>query len=973
MRYLSPAALCAGVLLLAGCSGQHPAVPGPQSADSQSPSASALDTLIGPALPLGEGLVSGAVALATLHVDPAALEAELAFPRELQTQGDLYLLSVRPFFRPGNIRVAGVRRSGPDSLEVDVTFQHPFAAPADLTPPATAAKRIDLHIFDVTAVLALEGSSTFFQTANPVTANIDVLTNADGYRRVGQLVNMAALGVTNANIFPYKLVGNIDTGSPQGNYNPTANGWTGNALLNPTGYDVFPQGGSSTVTFELNLAGGGPLNLNLVTLAKYMDPRETPNPKNKRLPVPGEPTSLQYILPEAAGDVQRMTVATTGDLQAGSSLEIMGVDVEILDWDHTATVAASFPNQANLNEIREDSSIASVQLSAPLLNPGGLFTGSAVISSGVLHTSSFAVNNTAAYSPAGNEMVPGLVRVSDSQDLTDPPNPLALDETLATVAALSSDRYQVVRIPVLTGNTPPDCPVYTSGNWALEATLGLPWSLDLDAANTPASDPHGIALYELDFDNDGIYETTAVAANGFDVPDFPLTHVYNVAVPQTIRLRITDNHPTTPQSQVCLLTVNVNTPVVPVPDPFPVPGGINSDMAGSTVTSTVTDHPDILVSKPTGEAYFLLRRGVAPLNWVVYKSTDSGTTWGIPASTVPEPFPQPLNVNNSATRGFGIGIMADGRPCFVGMDAGFDLTFKRAASEAGTLINWGPNTEGSEIETVGDWWTPTVLPHPTNVNRVYIFAKNNSTTLGVTPAGLPLWVSNDATSPNPTFVVAGQADTDGPTTVEWDPMAAIDSQGNVHCVWRSNSTSAQVIYRKWFDASQTWGPEENLSAGHPATFTNPDDTHIKLNAADEPAIAWCDAISANVGPLYMVKYNTGTGWTSPRLVNDTTYPNVNSLRKYVGIAFDASNRIHMCWREDGMIDGWDDTAVTIFSADGRRKLGSDVMVHPATSATVDYTNPRIEFMPLTGKMLVTAYANTAPTDGRIRYRLYSTP
>ncbi|HYE79491.1 MAG TPA: hypothetical protein VEI97_16010, partial [bacterium] len=320
-------------------------------------------------MPAGPGLADGVLGIARVTVDPAALTAALEPVRTSQAQGDLYHLSIRPFQGPGDVEVTRVRKDA-GNVVVTVKFKHPFDAPADLNPPATATKRIDLHIFDVTALVVADGTDTFFTGSDQVLTNGDLLVNADAYRMPGGTFSPLALGVA-ANTFPYKLVArNIDTVNPAGNYVATAHGWQGPTLLDPFGYDVFPQGAEVEVDFELAL-GLSPTTFNLVTLAKYMDPRATPQPKLKRLPVPGDPTSLRYILPEAAGDIQKIDVAVQGNLVSGSSSNIATLDVTVLDWDHSSTVAVPFPNDADLSQLSEPSAIGNVTADIPQVRSSG--------------------------------------------------------------------------------------------------------------------------------------------------------------------------------------------------------------------------------------------------------------------------------------------------------------------------------------------------------------------------------------------------------------------------------------------------------------------------------------------------------------------------------------------------------------------------------------------------------------------------
>ncbi|MEO7995431.1 MAG: hypothetical protein ABI743_13625, partial [bacterium] len=473
MRPILAAALALSAASLACSHTSNPALPVDTAALTPS------IAVFGPSsAPDAAGMVTGALGAYALEVDKVNLTATLAPDRLAQTQGDLYQLSVRPFFKGKSILVTGVQAgAAPDTLDIAVQFTHPFAAPADLTPPASATKRIDLHIFDLTAVLVAEGSDSFTFAPDPaLVTNGRLLTNADGYRQVGGTFDTAALGITTANLFPYKLVANIDTGNPLGTYNPAANGWQNAALQGPTGYDVFPQGGVATAHFILDL-NALPASLQLVPIAKYMDPRSTPAPKTHRLP-DGDPTHLQYILPEAAGDVERITASPTGPLIGGSATETISVNVDVLDWDHGAAVATTFPNNADLGQIAEESDIKSVELCFPTIKDYTAVADPPGIAP--IITTSLPLNNVLLADPLSSTEVLGLIRVEDHQDDSATRQPITLDEDLLPVGTLDSTRYQIVRITVDPGSSGPTCPDFPTTGWPLTATQGYAWKLDLD-------------------------------------------------------------------------------------------------------------------------------------------------------------------------------------------------------------------------------------------------------------------------------------------------------------------------------------------------------------------------------------------------------------------------------------------------------------------------------------------------------------
>ncbi|MEO7995281.1 MAG: hypothetical protein ABI743_12855, partial [bacterium] len=456
-----------GLMMTAGCAGHGPDSPAapqvtnPSLVPATVPDLSEMST---PAL-LNEatGMAEGVLGIYWLNRDPQdPTHAELSLARTgAAAQGDLYLLSARPYMGPQHLTLLGTAAGPNNTTDYTFRFTHPFPMPVDLAGPPTAAKRVDLFIFDVTMVLAAGGGQPFFDFQ--FRAQVDAMTNPNGYRQLGPMIDHAAMGITDGtSVFPYKLLLGFDPGDPDGNYD--TDGWVGPEFLNPSGYDVVPQGKFLDSTMRISNAIAQPLPI--VVTAKYMDPRGGVTALEKRgNRLPGaDPALLRYFLPEACGDIQNITASTAGTLYANSSADTGTITLNILDWDNSATVAGSWPDFGNLKAIRELSQPADIAASFPALKATGDFSGTAGTPTGVLNEfvpASITINNvTQGQSvPPGGQDVVGLVRIRDTQDLT-APEQILLDESLHVQPKPSwyepSTRWQRVQIKVMPAPPAPD-------------------------------------------------------------------------------------------------------------------------------------------------------------------------------------------------------------------------------------------------------------------------------------------------------------------------------------------------------------------------------------------------------------------------------------------------------------------------------------------------------------------------------------
>lgn len=766
-----------------------------------------------------DGMATGALGALNVSIDPATLEI-LTSPvvsRETAGQGDIFHLSIRPFLQPRNLRVTGIALNGDGNIEVSVLLTHPFAAPADLNPPVSATKRVDLHVFDVNGILVADGSDEFF--GGDVKTNASLLMNADGYRDPGILFDKTQFGIpaSGANVFAYKLFAQgIDTTQPQsnqGNYDPTTHGWQGNALLAPLGFDVFPQGGSAEVVYELAIPGSGSIDFALVVTAKYQDPRSAGQGRTKRLPT-GNPLDLRYILPEASGDLHRITWEVSGTLRDDQSTDIATITAQILDWDHDATVATTFPNDADLNQVREDSSIALIDADFPDLRGSGTYNGNAVTQvpgNPVLWETQVSVTNEDLFDAIpGGEFVAGMIRVQDSQDLDDQSptgiKPFVLNEA-STVpvagATLSSTRYQVVRVLVedFNTNSPPGPTTFT---FPPVAYTGVPYGIDLDSAVPPLSslDPDGLSLFEVDWDNNGTWDDSITVTTGDSSPDFTTTFaVVNPA--QEFRIRITDDYdPPSGQASTVYgpFTVDVqdgSAPVTPVVGPS---APIAPTQPQATFSFQYDRFMQPLATDGSGNVYVAYRP--ASLVCTIVRSADNGNNWGTPVNLTDGVTP----VNSS--NGLSLATLADGSVAVAAIPSG-------SAGAVANLAYVRCTPSGVDGVTVGtvhivsalmEWRDPVIVADATDASKAWIFAQQDPTTAN-SDDSLVVFAVTGADTATPVFTITGQMDPPSHNGNIADPKAVMGNGGIIHTIYSRihNGTQGTVpdngVYYRGYDSN----------------------------------------------------------------------------------------------------------------------------------------------------------------------------
>lgn len=901
MRHLSVALPALAIVALAGCATSGPLTPTTPATPQD---------FAGSTVMVGD-MATSALGALDIAIDPDTLEftATPVAPRAAAGQGDNFQLSIRPFLAPKHLKLIGITRNPAGNLELTVRLTHPFAAPADLVGPPTGTKRVDLHVFDVNGILVADGTDAFYNGA--VLTNGNLLANADGYRDPGILFDKSAFGipVSGANVFPYRVFANgLDTTSDrnnQGNYDPADNGWQSTEFLAPTGFDVFAQGTSADVIYELIPPGSGSLDFALVVTAKYQDPRSAGAGRTKRLPT-ANPLDLRYILPEASGDLQRISATVSGTLRDDRDTDLAQIDVQILDWDHDATVATAFPNNADLAESREDSAIGGVEMDFPTLNSALPVSGSTVAgvpANPMLWASTANVNNADLFDAGlGGEEVLGLVRVLDNQDLDDGSptgiKPFILNESSTAPvsgATLSSTRYQIVRVLVedFNGGGPlnDEAPAAATFSFPASVTVNTPFDLDLDTAvpGLATLDPDGLSLFEVDWDNNGTWDQNIATTSGSPAADFTNTYtVVNAA--QQYKLRITDNYsPAIDRlsTEYGPFTVNVQAgggPVTPTVNP---PGPANPGQLGSTISFQYDRFIRAMTADTSGNVYIVYRYG-GTIPYSVVRSNNGGTTFGTPVDVTGLISSKGANIDLLANNDVVIGGIQG-----TGSTTPGDMYFMR-------LVPSGTNslTPGT-LHTVSpalEWRDATIATDPADATKAWIVANRDTTSSGESDDTITVYSVTNATTA-PTFTQVGLIDPASHNGNIFDPSVTIDSTSQLHIIWTKANTvldaSNGLWYRRFNTATNTVnGAEERVSlASHQGVGIH---GHIELDLSGVPVVAYDEGngiLATN--DIYVAKRGGGV-WSTAVSITGGADPGQQNPQ----MARDATGRFVVVWRDN---------------------------------------------------------------------------
>lgn len=293
-------------------------------------------------------------------VDPVALTAEIVPARNAQAIGLIVDADLSQFLLVSPcadcMQISRIYLDGYNDLALDLKMKHPFP---------NASARPDLHGFDVRAIFIFDQlfgetyseikvmGTTGAENDALITNHYRGLLNADGYTsHYDQLV-------LDTRYF-------IHGSDKAGNLNPFLRFFESYSDItfdpaSPTGWNVMPTGSSmetQTAIFDGDEMLAQPFEMYIVADVAYGQSAILANRQNPQYYLPAfsrtEPWRIEYWI-------------ENNNLTWSDPLSSADVMVQVFDWQHSATVDASYPNPSNLSGIPESSKVAQLVLSVPAL------------------------------------------------------------------------------------------------------------------------------------------------------------------------------------------------------------------------------------------------------------------------------------------------------------------------------------------------------------------------------------------------------------------------------------------------------------------------------------------------------------------------------------------------------------------------------------------------------------------------------
>lgn len=586
--------------------GNAPLTPSNDKASDSSGSLDNLPIIGGTSYADGNFQALGLMGAYELSIDPVTMTADLVAKRT-PTLGQSWTVSGGAFFSIAPcadcLKIEAISLTMDNYLQLHWRNRHPFPLPIPTDPPS-ASNRLDLHVFDLAAVIVPIGA-----TPEPFP-----LIGTDAY--AGVLIDNAGYTTELANLIgddaamPYALI--IDD--------------------NKAGTDTFNQfnmGIEANFDTFFNLAsGGGSLDFDVYLSFGY---GQSAVGKNQRL-------TPQYYNPEfnrkQAWKVLVTPPPVSDTWSDDDTTTPYIVKVEAFDWQHNSTSISNPPQ--NSDDIAFASKVSSVTIEIPTLTGTPLPSVTTPLPGGTGAPDNPLVFNVPVIrkGSAGPGEHIGLVKVTDSRVPTaTPPGADGIDFLIHTpdgidlvnYALPEYATYQTFVATVVSGNLPPTANIHLSAN-----STGN--GVDIIADPGTSSDPEGdICSYEYDFTNDGIWDETQNKGdldfgNPVTIP-VPCNTTPN-PVDQTVALKVTDCG-STPLFSTDSGVVTVGTKLGPPGDLVVTSisrGGTNSAL----ITGVTFDWEDVGCA-----AQYLIERGDGYLGtgWAEYATSTTSTYTFVPNTT----------------------------------------------------------------------------------------------------------------------------------------------------------------------------------------------------------------------------------------------------------------------------------------------------------------------------------------------------
>jgi hypothetical protein len=464
-------------IFCAGCS-SGPGINPPTTPLANIETASSLP-IIAPSVANGAMDAIGVMGMYELWIDFENANADLAAKRS-SSHGEAFIVSGTPFFTmtpcADCLKLKSISLDLNGNIVLGMSVKHPFEKGDSLKPPS-AMNRLDLDVFDLALMVVPKDTIPDTYSLLGTDAYPGILANASGYSR--ELSNV----IDDSSAIPYRIC-----------YEDANN----NRFKMGTDYQPFDLVFSSiSCTFDLYLTMGYGAS---ATKSERLNPKYHVPEFNRK-------SAWKVDVTPPNGNNPPDITNTWND---SDSTTLFDVNIDIYDWNHGATVAALYPDMANLDYILSLTDIESVSVEVPGMAASIVSATTSDTSTNgwddpISYTASFANENNL---PAG--MYHGLVKVKDTRV---PGTSITGGETDTLVHTEDSIALQwfeldefaayqtfiatvVIGCGPITGSiTDPNCPVtgVTNGQ-----------SIQFTAAASSANGGDPVVLYEWDMDYDGV-------------------------------------------------------------------------------------------------------------------------------------------------------------------------------------------------------------------------------------------------------------------------------------------------------------------------------------------------------------------------------------------------------------------------------------------------------------------------------------